>query len=216
MPPLQTQPLQPLLASVLAVLKAAQEHGHEITRTKLVKLLYFADLAAVEDGGTEITGATWRWDNYGPYDTAIRRAEDATVAMDLVDRDDRSKDYEYGSCHLELALHIDDPLPEPSMGIIRRVVAEHGDKHASWLRNLSYETAPMVEVTAAGDRQVRLDLSLARRSRQAKALLDRHRRLRAAMPTRQDDSGVGDDLLEEMQKLAPLRGHVNAEELKEQ
>lgn len=213
MPAPQPQPLQPLLASVLAILKAAQEHGHDITRTKLVKLLYFADLAAVEDGGTAFTGATWRWDNYGPYDTAIRRAEDATVAMGLVDRNDRSKDYEYGSCDLGLALHIDDPLPAPSMDVIRRVVADHGAKHASWLRNMSYETPPMVEAKAAGDRMVLLDLSLARRSRQAKALLDRHRRLRAATPSRQDDAGVGEELLEEMRELAAFRGRVNAEEL---
>jgi hypothetical protein len=34
-----SQPPQPLLGSVLAVLKAATEAGHHINRTKLAKLL---------------------------------------------------------------------------------------------------------------------------------------------------------------------------------
>lgn len=216
MPALQTQPLQPLLASVLAVLKAADESGRQITRTKLVKLLYFADLAAVEEGGTAFTGATWRWDNYGPFDTAVRRAEDASVAMNLVDRDDRSKDYEYGTCNLRLAMDIEDPLPESAMNIVRAVVTEHGHKSASTLRDLSYKTPPMVEATAAGDRLVLLDLSRSRRSRQARALLDRHRRLLAATPSREDDHGVADDLLEELEAMAELRGRANSEELGDQ
>lgn len=212
MPPLQTQPLQPLLGSVLAVLKAAHEQGHHITRTKLVKLLYFADLAAVETGGTAFTGATWRWDNFGPYDTAIRRAEDVSVNMKVVDRDDQTRPYEYGTCHLKLALDIDDPLPTDSMTVIRSVLHEYGAKTASTLRDLSYKTPPMVEATAAGERMVLLDLSRARRAQQARALLDRHRRIRAAMPKRTDDPGVGDELLGEMADLAAVRGRVNAEE----
>jgi uncharacterized phage-associated protein len=205
--------LQPLLGSVLAVLKAAQEQGHDMNRTKLVKLLYFADLAAVEDGGTPFIGATWRWDHFGPYDTAIRRAEDAGVAMRLVERDDRTRPYEYGACHLKLALDIDDPLPAETMEFVRHVVDEFGAKTAGALKDLSYETAPMVEATAAGDRKVLLDLSRARRARQVKALLDRHRRHRASVPRRVDDPGVADELLAEMRDLAILRRRVNAEEL---
>ncbi|HEX6467999.1 MAG TPA: Panacea domain-containing protein [Streptosporangiaceae bacterium] len=209
----QEPSLQPLLRSVLAVLKVAQELGHEMNRTKLVKLLYFADLAAVEGGGTAFTGATWRWDNYGPYDTAIRRAEDAGVASQLVDRDDRTRSYEYGACYLKLALDIGDPLPGELMELVRRVVRELGAKTAGALRDMSYKTPPMVEATAAGDHRVLLDLSRARRARQVKALLARHQRHRTGTPKRVDDPGVAAELLEEMGDLAIFRGRVNAEEL---
>jgi uncharacterized phage-associated protein len=209
----EPQALQPLLGSVLAVLTAARENNHQITRTKLVKLLYLADLAAVEAGGTAFTGATWRWDHYGPYDSAVRRAEDVSVDSNIVDRDDQIRPFDYGTCHLKLAIDIDDPLPAPAMAVIRRVVKDHGGKSAGALQDLSYSTPPMVEATAADDRQVLLDLSLARRAKQAQVLLDRHRRLRDAMPQRHDDPGVGDELLEEMAATAALRGRVNAEEL---
>ena len=210
----QPLPLQPLLRSVLAVLKAAEERGFTITRTKLVKLLYFADLAAVEGGETAITGATWRWDNFGPYDHALKRAENTAVDMELVDRDDQTA-AEYGACRLQLVLDIDDPLPDAAMATVRRVVGRLGGQSAGALRDLSYRTPPMVEAETAGERGVLLDLSRARRARQARALLDRHRRLRATLPHRANDLGVGDELLAEMDELAGLRGRVNAEELED-
>jgi uncharacterized phage-associated protein len=208
----QTQPLQPLLGSVLAVLKAASEQEYEITRTKLVKLLYFADLAAVEGGDTAFTGATWRWDNYGPYDHALKRAENTVVEMELVHRDDQSG-IDGGACTLTLVLDIEDPLNDEPMRIVRQVVSELGSKNAGALKRLSYQTPPMIEATTAGDRNVLLDLGKARRARQVKALLDRHRRLRAAMPARTDEPGVGDELLAEIDEFAGLRGRVNAKEL---
>jgi hypothetical protein len=53
----------------------------------------------------------------------------------------------------------------------------------------------------------------ARRAEQAKALLARHKKLRATLPARTDDPGVGDELLDEMAALAPLRAKVNAKYL---
>lgn len=56
-------------------------------------------------------------------------------------------------------------------------------------------------------------LTQARRAEQAKALIARHKALRANQPAREDDPGVGAELLEEMAALAPLRGEVNAKYL---
>lgn len=53
----------------------------------------------------------------------------------------------------------------------------------------------------------------ANRAAQAKALIERHRQLRANQPARTDDPGVGDGLLDEMAALAPLRAEVNAKYL---
>lgn len=207
------QPLPPLLGAVLAVLKAAAEERHEITRTKLVKLLYFADLAAVEAGGTAFTGATWRWDNYGPYDHALRRTEDAVVTMGIVDRDDRTAPFEYGACHLSLtrSLEIEDPLPGEAMEIIRQVVHDLGGKSATALKDLSYKTPPMIEAETAGDRNVLLDLSRARRRKQVSALRERVRRNRRERSPQARDAGVADDLLAEYERIAPSIRRINAE-----
>jgi hypothetical protein len=164
-------PVQPLLGSVLAVLKAADERGFTVTRMKLVKLLYFADLAAVE--------ALW----------------------------------DQGACSLKLTEEIDDPLPTDSMATIRRVVAEHGAKNATALKELSYRTPPMVEATAAGERGVLLDLSRARRRKQVRDRIERARLARRDRPTQTRDQGVDEVLRAELVLAADSIQRVNAEVL---
>jgi hypothetical protein len=53
----------------------------------------------------------------------------------------------------------------------------------------------------------------ANRAAQVKALIARHKALRATLPARTDDPGVGAELLAEMAALAPLRAEVNAKYL---
>jgi uncharacterized phage-associated protein len=211
-----TQPLQPLVSSVLAVLKAAREEGHEITRTKLVKLLYLADLKAVEEGDPPFTGATWRWRHFGPHDQALVGAENAAVDMDLVDRDDQTRPFEYGFCVLRLAIDIDDPLPRETMSVVRRVVREFGARSAGALKELSYKTPPMVEAATADDRHGLLDLSQARRAKQMDALITRHRAARRLQPVQTRDDGAADALVRELTSMRDLRRRANTEVLGDQ
>ncbi|WP_326828654.1 Panacea domain-containing protein [Streptosporangium sp. NBC_01810] len=191
-----SQPSDPLVASVLAVLKAAREQRCEINKTKLAKLLYLIDLQAVEDGGVQFSGATWRWDNYGPYDRAIIDAEMDLATSDIIDRvDNRAND---GQCALTLTIEIDDPLPSPLMDIVRQVVREHGCKSATALKQLSYDTPPMIEAQAGGERGVLLDLSRVRRRKQFQAMLMRAKARRASRPVQQRDPDVGEQLLAEL------------------
>lgn len=62
----------PLLRSVLSLFRVARDQGHLLDRTKIAELLYLADLSAVENGGIAFSGATWRWENYGPFDPTVR------------------------------------------------------------------------------------------------------------------------------------------------
>ncbi|WP_327044840.1 Panacea domain-containing protein [Microbispora sp. NBC_01189] len=195
---LPSQPASPLIASTLAVLKAAREQGFEINKTKLAKLLYMADLSAVESGDVPISGATWRWDNYGPYDAALARAEYELADSRLIERRDGRLSDEYGPCLLTLLLDIDDPLPDDHMKIIRDTVRRYGGKTASALRELSYKTAPMMEAQVGGERGVLLDLSRARRRKQVKALLARAKARRAQRPPQETDPGVAEELLAEL------------------
>lgn len=196
-----SQPPEPLVSAVLAILKVAEEVSCEINRTKLAKLMYFADLRAIELGGTAFSGAVWRWRNYGPYDNALMRAERIIVSADLAEVSDERSD-EGGSCKLSLTVDgLGDPLPQDQMEILREIVRDHGDKSAGALRRMSYQTAPMVEAQTAGDREVVLNLSRARRARQASELIARHQRQRDARATRIRDEGSAAAIAEEYDEL---------------
>jgi uncharacterized phage-associated protein len=193
-----SQPSDPLVSATLAVLKAAREQGVEITKTKLVKLLYMADLQAVESGENQFSGATWRWDNFGPYDSALTRAEYELSNSNLISRrDDRLFD-EYGACVLSLAVDIDDPLPAQSMQIVRDIVRRLGGKSATALKDLSYKTSPMVEAQAGGERGVLLDLSRVRRRKAVKSILARARARRATREAYEVTPGTYGELLTEL------------------
>jgi uncharacterized phage-associated protein len=208
----------PLMSAVVALLKVAREQGCSISRTKVAKLLYLADLKAVEDGGTPFTGATWRWRDYGPYDNALMRVEGDLVSAQLAERHD-TRGEPFGSCTLRLAVDTDDvadPLGDDQMRIMRDIVRKHGRKSASTLKNLSYDTPPMVEAQAAGDREVILDLNRVRRAKQARELLARHRHRRDTrdpVDVLPGDLGVEDDLLAEHEQTAELRRRASSEVL---
>jgi uncharacterized phage-associated protein len=209
-----SQPPEPLLSSVLALLKVAREQHRSINRTQVAKLLYFADLRAVQDGGTPFTGATWRWRDYGPYDNALLRAEDSIVEADLAERRDSRGRIRHGPCTLRLVIDdLDDPLPTVQMEIIRQIVTEYGGKSATALRNLSYQTPPMIEAQAAGDREEILNLGRARRAKQAQELLARHQYRRSAQDTQVDDAGVEDDLMSEHEAMSALRHRATSKVL---
>lgn len=211
------QQLHPLPASVLAVLMAAREQDHVITRAKLAQLLYLADLRAVEEGGTAFSGATWRRHHHGPHDQALVRAEDSVVeTLQLVDRSDRDRSFEHGAGTLRLVLDIDDPLDDPHMEIVRSVVAEFGGLSAGALGDLSSQTPPMVEAEAAGDLGVLLDLSKARRRRQARARIERARAARARGERQSRDAGVEQELRAELGAAADSLLRVNREVLGDQ
>jgi uncharacterized phage-associated protein len=209
-----SQPPDPLRSSVLALLKVAREQHCKISRTKLAKLLYLADLKAVEDGGTAFSGATWRWRDYGPYDNALLRAEANLVDAELAEREDARGEHPFGSCTLKLVLDgIADPLPSEHMEILRTIVREHGHQSASTLKRLSYETPPMVEAQAAGDHEEILNLNRVRRAKQARELIARHERRRRARGHPVSDEGVEADLLSEHEAMVELRRRANSKVL---
>jgi uncharacterized phage-associated protein len=198
------------VSAVLAILKAAAEFGCEINRTKLAKLLYFTDLRAIEVGGIPFSGAVWRWRNYGPYDNALMRAERIIVSADLAEVSDERSD-EGGACKLALTVDdLGDPLPRDQMMIVREIMSEYGNMPARDLRRMSYQTAPMVEAQTAGDREVVLNLSRARRARQANELIARHQRQREAMTTRTRDEGSPAAIAQEYEELRDLRRRANS------
>lgn len=116
-----------------------------LTRTALVKLLYFADLRSYERRGKEITGLRWIWHNFGPFSAEIYDVlgslEFADEATTEVLRNN------YGS--LEYRIHpgpaagYNQVLEKPEQDILDEVVGEFSEINAQRLAELSYYTAPM-------------------------------------------------------------------------
>ncbi|WP_435108669.1 hypothetical protein [Nocardiopsis synnemataformans] len=210
-----SQPEDPLLRSVLSLFRVARDQGHSLNRTKIAKLLYLADLSAVENGSVAFSGATWRWENYGPFDPAQYRVEDALVATGIIERTQDSQS-PCGEVRLRLVEDIEAPLESVPLTVLGRTVAEHGGKSAAQLRDLTYETAPMVQAQSEGERGVLLDLNRARRRRQYAALKERYRARLADRGPVESDTGVGKDLLAEMGETAEVRRRANTKALGEE
>jgi uncharacterized phage-associated protein len=196
------------VAAVVALLSAARRLGVTITRTKVAKLLYLADLQAVDEGVTPPSGVEWKWLDHGPYNNCLMFLENDLVRTDIVLREEY-----YGGYSLRLVkdLSLEFDLSEEDLSFIESVVADLGRLTAGTLKDMSYQTAPMVDAKKRGERGVTLDLSLARR--RIPTLVKTSKRMNAVLARLQDqedDPGVMDDLTAEVAQLALTRQRANA------
>lgn len=145
-------------AAFVALLSAARAQGAVITRTKLAKLLYLADLAAVEELGRPGSGLQWRWLNYGPFSNALLTIEDDLVSDGIVER--QTTENYFGSVEYRLRLVRSIPVDVDGefAAIIEKTVLSHGNLAPSTLRDMTYQTAPMQEAKREGGRGQFLDL----------------------------------------------------------
>lgn len=116
-----------------------------LTRTALVKLLYFTDLRSYELRGKPITGLPWIWHNFGPFSTDIYDSLGYLESADEVTTEVR-RNY-YGS--LEYRIHpgvsagYHQVLAGKERSIIDDVVTEFSGINGQRLAELSYYTVPM-------------------------------------------------------------------------
>lgn len=145
-------------AALVALLAAARAQGAIVTRTKLAKLLYLADLQAVEELGGPRSGVEWRWWHYGPFSRLLQSVEDDLVSAGVVERE-RTENY-YGSAEYRLRLSREVPIDVDAQFavIIEKIVLDYGDLAASTLRDLTYQTPPMLEAQREDARGEVLDL----------------------------------------------------------
>lgn len=187
-------------AAYLMVLKLARERGYLITRLKMAKLLYLADLAAVRQGEEPLSGIEWRWLNHGPFNNALQFLENDLVNAGTV-RLDR---YYYG---FQVRL-VQDPdeldMPADEMSVLEQTLAEYGDLAASSLKDLSYQTPPMLDAQERGQGVV-LDLSLARPRPRLGALTARMSQVLARLPEQETDPGVFVEIEREMGEFGERR-----------
>lgn len=195
-------------AAVLAVLRAARARGFVITRTKLAKMLYLADLQAVQAGEGPVSGVEWKWLDHGPFSYALLDLEDQLAEDEVISSERRS--YEFGrEVRLTLVNDTGLRLPEDEEQYLVDIVAEMGNLAASSLKQLSYQTPPMLEAVKGGHRGVVLDLDIVRPIPRVRRTLARLREVMREQPEQFDDDGVEDEMVHELEDLAPLRAAAN-------
>lgn len=146
--------------SMRALLQLAHDRRLRMTRTKVVKLLYLADLGAVASGGRARSGILWRWWHYGPYCQSLRRVEDALVGDGLIERDTGYLSASVEESVLSVSRSSSEVAVQAAdfLAYLDAVLAEHGRKTAKALTQMAYETGPMIEAMRIGERGVVLDM----------------------------------------------------------
>lgn len=129
---------------------------HGIGRTKLLKLVYLADLEARKLMGKPISSFDYHWHHHGPFDAsiydAVKELEDGEHA--------HTQEINHGGGYVEKKLIDDDgPTPfdfsEAEFEIMRFVAARFmAVPLRELLDSVVYKSRPMREVEARGDRLV--------------------------------------------------------------
>jgi uncharacterized phage-associated protein len=146
-------------AAVFALLSAARAQGAIVTRTKLAKLLYLADLRAVEELGRPGSGVEWRWLHYGPFSNLLLSVEDDLVNAGIVSKEITQNYYGHTEHHLRLgARQVPVDVDEQFSAIIERIVLDYGNLAPSTLRDITYQTPPMIEAQRENARGEVIDL----------------------------------------------------------
>jgi uncharacterized phage-associated protein len=199
--PLQT------VAAYMGLLESARRHAATVTRTKVAKLLYLADLEAVREGIDPISGVEWKWLDHGPFNNCLQYLENRLVAMSTIKR--RPSIWGLG---WDLRLDGERPqgldMPADDFKILDSVVERYGQLAAKTLKDLSYQTPPMVEAKKHG-RGVVLNLDLARPLPSLRSAAQRLNAVLRNLPEQETEEGAAEDLVREYHELAPGRARAN-------
>ncbi|WP_207391408.1 type II toxin-antitoxin system antitoxin SocA domain-containing protein [Streptomonospora litoralis] len=199
---------------MVQLLRVARANGIIINRTKLAKLLYLADLEAVGNENAPGSGVEWRWRHYGPYSNTLQEVESDLELAGIVGASETINFF--GGKEVRLSLTTDAPeveIDENFAAIVERVVAEKGRFTATQLRDLTYQTPPMLEAQKLGRREVRLDLTGGEPLPDLEPALRKLRAVARGMPALEDDVGAVGDLSEEIDSLSELRKEATDEML---
>ncbi|WP_432086145.1 hypothetical protein [Streptomyces sp. bgisy095] len=191
---------------MVQLLSVARASGVIVNRTKLAKLLFLADFEAVGQGAAPGSGVEWRWRHYGPYSDSLRAIETDLELAGIV-RSIRTANF-YGTLEVRLALAGETPqleIDSQFAEIVERIVSEKGSLSATQLKDLTYQTPPMLAAQKLGQREVRLDLAGGSPIPDLEPGLERLRAIALTMPPLEDEPGAIDDLAAEIDSLSELR-----------
>ncbi|MGP3958751.1 type II toxin-antitoxin system antitoxin SocA domain-containing protein [Nonomuraea sp. 3N208] len=209
-------PLRGPAAAVAYLLATARASGMRVNHTKLAKLLYLADLRAVDKGLPPGSGVEWRWRHYGPHSLRLSEVERDLSEAGVIEVEESADPFAgYRECTVHL---IDAPqivIDSEFAEIVDGVLAEYGRWSAGQLRDLTYQTAPMQEAIKQNQREVRLDLAGGPPLPDLGSGLARLRAWAKRNPLPQDEPGGVDDLVVESRQLAEHRDDATRHLLEE-
>lgn len=196
-------------SAYLAVLEIAGDLGFTMTRTKVAKLLYLADLRQAEFGQSAVTDIEWKWLDHGPYDYALLHTEQELASRGVI-RSERTVYVTVTGTELKL---VDDnyvrPTPE-ELARIQSVVEEFGKLSATTIKDLSYQSAPMIEAQKHA-RGIVLDMSLARSKPNVAKIAARYRNFLRSLPPEDHDAGAAQhDLVDVVASTQTTRKRATA------
>ena len=146
------------LCDVMAYLCKNYPHKHELSKSRLAKLIYLADWKSAIERGEQITNTDWFYNYYGPYVDEVAEEAGNDPAFQV-----RGTHNLYGDPKeiIELVRPREYPsLTEDDKRILDAVIASTKGKNWNEFIRLVYSTYPMI----TQDRFSKLDLvELARR-----------------------------------------------------
>ncbi|MFI6248479.1 type II toxin-antitoxin system antitoxin SocA domain-containing protein [Streptomyces sp. NPDC051016] len=193
-------------AAVVQLLSVARASGVIVNRTKLAKLLFLADFEAVDLGSAPGSGVEWRWRHYGPYSDTLREIESDLERAGVL-RVIETHNF-YGTLEVRIALAGETPqveIDEKFAEIVERIVSEKGNLSATQLKDLTYQTPPMLAAQRLGQREVRLDLAGGAPIPDLEPGLQRLRAIARSMEPLDDEVGAVEELAAEIDSLSELR-----------
>ena len=201
---------QALEDAITLLAKLADGKGYVLNRVKLAKLLYFLDLQSWEETGRLMTGVEWQWLDHGPYAGSIPAA--TTRMSKQGELEVRELGTNFGNTEYRIRPTRPQYFVEPGSHIIAlatKVVDEYGAYTAKALKNLSYETEPMLRVQKQGKRGDPLEFPIRAPSRTAVQRALARFALLAKATEGQDEGDVAGALREDMNALSGARSSAN-------
>jgi len=181
----------------LALLSSAANKGITVTPTKLVKLMYLLDLQRVSNRLEPATSINWRWRHYGPYANSIFYSESDLCREGFIESVPRRWGNREGR---ELRLLRQDYVA-PALDVIASIDAvlqEFGHLTPTQIKDHTYTTAPMIAAQQNGNREVLLDLRLARPRINVRRVASKYANRRAATPKESFDNAAAQSELRQV------------------
>jgi hypothetical protein len=171
-------------------------------------------LRAVERLGQRLTDLQWRWLDYGPFNTGLYAVENQLVASGRVRRTEISN--VAGSPEYRFTLEGDVGTPSIEKAfwdIVQGVVVEYSSFAASTLRDITYQTPPMIEAQKGRARGVELDLDLVRPVPNVQKAVARLMARVGKLSPQETDEGAMEELAADMESMVAIRSRANREML---
>jgi uncharacterized phage-associated protein len=197
-------------AALVALLAVARAQGVSVSRTKAAKLLYLADLEAVDRIEAAHSGVTWRWWHYGPFSASLIEAEDGLVQEAVIQRETRENYHGSPEYRLRLGRPVPLAVDKDYLKVLEDTVQRYGRLAASTLRDITYQTPPMQEAQRVGHRGVILELTTGRTVPDVEPALRKFDRVLARLGRGEDEPGAEDELADEVVEWTDARLRANS------